>query len=288
MICAYEALLRWNHPIRGKIPPSDFIPIAEEMGLVHEIGDWALPTACSEASRWRRPLRVAVNLSAVQLRNKMLLQQVNSALSESGLEPGRLELEITESTPMDRNGHTLELLTSLKAAGVQIAMDDFGMGYSSLGALHGFPFDKIKIDRSFISDIPSRRDAVTIVELITGVARSLGMATIAEGVETEEQLTWVKRLGCDYMQGFLIGEPAPASGLSHLYGESDLAHEEVDLGKSWSPPGETHSAHEEAAPGTHCTAAVPRHGGRPWQRERSETDCGGSRRYTLSLAQKRS
>lgn len=255
MICAYEALLRWNHPTKGKIPPSDFVPIAEEMGLVHEIGDWVLRTACSEASRWRRPLRIAVNLSAVQFRNKMLLQQVNSALSESGLEPSRLELEITESTLMDCNGHTLELLTSLKAAGVQIAMDDFGMGYSSLGALRGFPFDKIKIDRSFISDIPSRRDALTIVELITGVARSLGMATTAEGVETEEQLACVKRLGCDYMQGFLIGEPAPANRLSHLYGESDLAHEDVDLGISWSLPAESHSAGEEGATGTPCTVA---------------------------------
>ena len=216
-IVGYEALLRWNHPERGSVPPSEFIPVAEETGLIHALGDWVLKTATIEAARWHAPLRIAVNLSPVQFRSKTLPRQVRKALAQSGLRPDRLELEITESMLLDRNEQTLEILRGLKRFGIQIAMDDFGTGYSSLGSLRSFPFDRIKVDRSFIRDIPARRDAIALVELIIGMARSYGMQTTAEGIETEEQFESLKRLGCGHMQGYLIGRPAPAGSLLHLY-----------------------------------------------------------------------
>ncbi len=216
-IVGYEALLRWNHPERGSVPPSEFIPVAEETGLIHALGDWVLQTATLEAARWHAPLRIAVNLSPVQFRSKTLPRQVRKALAQSGLRPDRLELEITESMLLDRNEQTLEILRGLKRFGIQIAMDDFGTGYSSLGSLRSFPFDRIKIDRSFIRDIPTRRDAIALVELIIGMARSYGMQTTAEGIETEEQFESLKRLGCGHMQGYLIGRPTPAASLLHLY-----------------------------------------------------------------------
>ncbi len=212
-VCGYEALMRWNHPLRGQVPPSDFIPIAEETGIIQELGEWVLRTACADAARWPAPLKVAVNLSPVQFRSKALVQTVMSALAHTRLDPGRLELEITESVLLDRNEDTLQTLRSLKALGIQIAMDDFGTGYSSLGSLRGFPFDKIKIDRSFIRDVTTGSDAIAIVELVIGVARSLGMATTAEGIETEEQFECLKRLGCDQMQGYLFGRPMPLRDL---------------------------------------------------------------------------
>ncbi|WP_081815950.1 EAL domain-containing protein [Phyllobacterium sp. UNC302MFCol5.2] len=215
-ICGYEALLRWFHPIRGQVPPSEFIPVAENIGLIHELGDWVLRTACTEAARWPRSLKVAVNLSPVQFRSRNLIQSVVTIVTQSGLDPDRLELEITESVLLDKNEQTLETLTQLKAVGIQIAMDDFGTGYSSLGSLRSFPFDKIKIDRSFIRDVTTRADAFAIVELVTGVGRSLGMTTIAEGIETEEQFACVKQVGCEQVQGFLIGRPVPATQLDHL------------------------------------------------------------------------
>ena len=214
-ICGYEALLRWFHPKRGQVPPSEFIPVAENIGLIHELGDWVLRTACMEAARWPRLLKVAVNLSPVQFRSRNLIQSVVKILTQSGLDPNRLELEITESVLLDKNEQTLETLTQLKAVGIQIAMDDFGTGYSSLGSLRSFPFDKIKIDRSFIRDVTTREDAFAIVELVTGVGRSLGMTTIAEGIETEEQFACVKQVGCEQVQGYLIGRPVPASQLDH-------------------------------------------------------------------------
>ncbi|MEK1889824.1 MAG: EAL domain-containing protein [Phyllobacterium sp.] len=214
-ICGYEALLRWFHPIRGQVPPSEFIPVAENIGLIHELGDWVLRTACLEAARWPRSLKVAVNLSPVQFRSRNLIQSVVATLKQSGLDPNRLELEITESVLLDKNEQTLETLTQLKALGIQIAMDDFGTGYSSLGSLRSFPFDKIKIDRSFIRDVTTRADAFAIVELVTGVGRSLGMTTIAEGIETEEQFACVKQVGCEQVQGYLIGWPVPAAQLDH-------------------------------------------------------------------------
>lgn len=215
-ICGYEALLRWTHPVRGAVPPSEFIPVAEKTGLIHELGDWVLQQACQEAVRWRRPFKVAVNLSPVQFSTKNLIQRVTSILRESGLNPERLELEITESVLLDKNEQTLHALRQLKAVGIQIAMDDFGTGYSSLGSLSSFPFDKIKIDRSFIRDVTTNPDALAIVELVTGIGQSLGMITIAEGIETEEELECLKRVGCDQVQGYLFGRPVSASELAHL------------------------------------------------------------------------
>ena len=215
-ICGYEALLRWTHPKRGAVPPSEFIPVAEKTGMIHELGDWVLKVACCEAVLWNRPLKVAVNLSPVQFITKDLIQRVKAILQESGLDPQRLELEITESVLLDRNEQTLRILRQLKAIGIQIAMDDFGTGYSSLGSLSSFPFDKIKIDRSFIRDVTTRADALAIVELVTGIGQSLGMITIAEGIETEEELECLKRVGCDQLQGYLFGRPVPASELAHL------------------------------------------------------------------------
>ncbi|MDG3578922.1 EAL domain-containing protein [Rhizobium sp. YJ-22] len=219
-VSGYEALLRWNHPLRGQVAPSDFIPVAEETGIIQELGEWVLHTACADAAGWQAPLKVAVNLSPVQFRSKALERKVMAALAHGGLEPGRLELEITESVLLDRNEHTLQTLRSLKGLGIQIAMDDFGTGYSSLGSLRGFPFDKIKIDRSFIRDVTTGSDAIAIVELVIGVARSLGMATTAEGIETEEQFECLKRLGCDQMQGYLFGRPMPLGDLPGLRGET--------------------------------------------------------------------
>ena len=230
-ICGYEALMRWFHPIRGQVHPSDFIPVAENIGLIHELGDWVLSTACIEAVRWPRSLKVAVNLSPVQFRSRNLIQSVVTILTQSGLDPNRLELEITESVLLDKNEQTLETLKELKAVGIQIAMDDFGTGYSSLGSLRSFPFDKIKIDRSFIRDVTTRVDAVAIVKLVTGVARSLGMTTIAEGIETEEQFACVKQVGCEQVQGYLIGRPVPAAQLDHLRQVADrgllIEHEDL-------------------------------------------------------------
>ncbi|UVV69094.1 putative bifunctional diguanylate cyclase/phosphodiesterase [Brucella anthropi] len=219
-ICGFEALLRWTHPIRGAVSPVEFIPVAEKIGFIHALGDWVLKTACLEAAHWNKPLKIAVNLSPVQFRSLNLIQSVIDALEQSGLEANRLELEITESVLLDKNEQTLSTLRQLKALGIQIAMDDFGTGYSSLGSLSGFPFDKIKIDRSFVRDVTTRPDALAIVELVTGVGRSLRMVTIAEGIETEEQFECLKRLGCDQVQGYLIGRPMPASKLKHLHGRS--------------------------------------------------------------------
>lgn len=216
-ICGYEALLRWTHPVRGSVPPTQFIPVAEKIGTIFSLGAWVLNAACVEAASWNKSLKIAVNLSPVQFRDKTLVQTVIRALETSGLDPSRLELEITESVLLDKNDQTLDSLRRLKALGLQIAMDDFGTGYSSLGSLSGFPFDKIKIDRSFVHDVTTRSDALAIVELVTGVGRSLHMTTIAEGIETEEQYACLKRLGCDQIQGFLIGKPLPVTELAYLH-----------------------------------------------------------------------
>lgn len=220
-VCGYEALLRWTHPKRGSVSPADFIPVAEKIGVIDALGDWVLRTACMEAALWTTPLKIAVNLSAIQFRNKVLAQKVAATLELTGLPAERLELEITESVLLDKNDLTLKTLRELKTLGIQIAMDDFGTGYSSLGSLRGFPFDKLKIDRSFIRDITTRADALAIAELVTGIGASLGMTTTAEGVETEEQLECVKNLGCNQVQGYLIGRPAPISSLKHLHAERE-------------------------------------------------------------------
>ena len=186
-VSGFEALLRWNHPTRGLVPPSEFIPVAEEMGLIVPLGEKILRRACTEAAGWPDDIKVAVNLSPVQFKSKTLALAVISALASSGLPPHRLELEITESVLLQDSELTLTTLHQLRALGVRIAMDDFGTGYSSLSYLRSFPFDKIKIDQSFVRDMSGKEDSIAIVRAVAGLGKNLGMATTAEGVETQEQ-----------------------------------------------------------------------------------------------------
>jgi diguanylate cyclase (GGDEF)-like protein len=213
-ITGYEALLRWQHPERGFISPAEFIPIAEEIGLIVPIGEWVLRQACTQASKWRHDVKIAVNLSAVQLRSRDLVQVVMLALANSGLAPTRLELEITESVFLADNDLTLSILHDLRSFGVRIAMDDFGTGYSSLSYLRSFPFDKIKLDRSFVRDLGVKPDSFAIVQSIAALGTSLGMTTIAEGIETPEQMEQVKAAGFAEGQGYLFGRPQPAERLA--------------------------------------------------------------------------
>ncbi len=212
-VVGYEALLRWDHPERGRISPADFIPLAEECGLIVQIGSWVLSAACAEAMSWDEPLIVSVNLSPAQFLQPGIVNTVADVLQQTGLPPNRLELEITEGTLMEDTQNALEILTSLKALGLKIAMDDFGTGYSSLGYLRKFPFDKIKIDRSFISDVEDDTEAETIVQAIIAMSRSLRLDVTAEGVETKQQLSMLRALGCNYAQGYLLGRPRSAGQL---------------------------------------------------------------------------
>jgi diguanylate cyclase (GGDEF)-like protein len=217
-ICSLEALLRWEHPERGLVPPAEFIPIAEETGLIVAIGEWVLAEACREAARWPEAVRIAVNLSAVQFRRPDVVGTIEQALSRAGLPAKRLEIEITESLLLADTDATFELLHRLRAMGVRIAMDDFGTGYSSLSYLRRFPFDKIKIDRSFMNGLSSEGDSAAIINAMIGLGRSLGMTTTAEGIETEEQLEAVRGQGCDEAQGYFFSRPLPASGIDALLG----------------------------------------------------------------------
>ncbi len=212
-IIGYEALLRWDHPQRGRIPPSDFIPLAEECGLIVPIGGWVLETACAEAASWNNTAIVSVNLSPAQFIQPGIVDTVAAVLRQTGLAPWRLELEITEGTLMDDTRNALRILTALKALGVKIAMDDFGTGYSSLSYLRKFPFDKIKIDRSFISDVENDTEAESIVHAIIAMSRSLRLDVTAEGVETQRQLDMLQAHGCTFAQGYLLGRPCPADQL---------------------------------------------------------------------------
>ena len=213
---AFEALVRWNHGERGLIQPGQFIPIAEDTGLILQIGDWVLRRACRDAAGWSKPASVAVNLSPVQFRNPNLAASVKSALAESGLPPHRLELEITESVLLQNSESTRAVLLELREHGVKISLDDFGTGYSSLSYLRSFPFDKIKIDRSFVSELASSDDSMAIIRAVTGLGKSLGMVTTAEGVENAEQLALLRREGCTQAQGFLFSKPRPASEVERL------------------------------------------------------------------------
>ncbi len=215
-IVGREALLRWRPGGGREIPPTEFIPLAEELGLIVPIGEWVLRTACAEARRWPEHIKVAVNLSPIQVMNHNLLPVIVNTLGATGLPASRLEVEITESVLMQDTAATLATLHRLHQLGISISMDDFGTGYSSLSYLRAFPFDKIKIDQSFISDLPGRGDAAAIVRAVTGLARSLDMVTTAEGVETEAQKEQVRALGCDEAQGFLLGIPQPASDIERL------------------------------------------------------------------------
>ena len=205
-----EALLRWRHPRRGMVPPSIFIPIAEETGLIIPLGEWALQRACYEAAKWPKSVKVAVNLSPVQFRDRGLALQVVSALAKSGLPAQRLELEVTERLLLEDSDGTLTVMEQLKNLGVSISLDDFGTGYSSLNYLRKFPFQKIKIDQSFIAGLGEERDAQAIIGAVAGLGASLDKTVVAEGIETEEQLKQVKMHGCHEGQGHFFGEPMPA------------------------------------------------------------------------------
>jgi diguanylate cyclase (GGDEF)-like protein len=215
-----EALVRWKHPQRGMVSPGDFIPLAEEIGLIGSIGDWVLRTACAEAVKWPEHLSVAVNLSPVQLRDARLVPTVAAVLAETGLPGSRLEIEVTESALLQDNGNTLSTLNALRALGIRISMDDFGTGYSSLSYLRRFPFDKIKIDQSFIRQIPADPDSVAIVQAVASLGMKLGMSVTAEGVETLEQRSFTSAEGCDQIQGYLISRPVPASQARNLFSAS--------------------------------------------------------------------
>ena len=217
-VACFEALLRWDSE-RGTISPTEFIPIAEETGLIVQIGEWVLGEACRTAVDWPADVRVAVNLSAVQFKNKRLYETVDAVLRETGLAPTRLELEITESLLLSDSDETLKTLHRLRAMGVRISMDDFGTGYSSLSYLRSFPFDKIKIDRSFMRDLKSKGDSIAIIKAVIGLGQSLGMSTTAEGIETEEQLEAVRAQGCNEVQGFLFSPPVSASAVIQMLAE---------------------------------------------------------------------
>jgi len=215
-ISGFESLLRWRHPDKGMISPAEFVPVAEDIGLIVSIGEWVLREACNEAVKWPADVKVAVNLSPVQFRGRNLVQVVVSALANSGLSPKRLELEITESLFLAETEANLAILHQLRELGVSISMDDFGSGYSSLSYLRSFPFDKIKIDRSFVKDIAKRSDCVAIVRAISGLGRSLNITTTAEGVETTDQLDWLRAEGCNQVQGFLFSAAKPANEIEEL------------------------------------------------------------------------
>jgi len=208
-ICGYEVLLRWNHPERGMVPPMEFIPIAEESGAIIEIGEWVLRAACRRAASWKEPHKIAVNLSAVQLKQSELPKLIHQILIETGLPPARLELEITESSIISDKIRALHILRQIKALGVTIALDDFGTGYSSLDTLRSFPFDKIKLDRLFMTEVESNPQSKAIVRAVLALGKSLDVPILAEGVETEDQLEILRREGCDEAQGYLLGRPGP-------------------------------------------------------------------------------
>ncbi|MBY5373122.1 EAL domain-containing protein [Rhizobium leguminosarum] len=215
-ICGFEALIRWNHPVRGRVPPMDFIPLAEEVGLVVDIGRWVLRRACNDAALWPEGIKIAVNVSAIQFSSSDLTRDVSEALAAAALSPSRLELEITESVLMENLSEVLPILHALKERGIRISMDDFGTGYSSLSYLSSFPFDKIKIDRSFVNDIVDNREAHAIMHAIILLGDALGMRVTVEGVETVEQLALLECEECDEIQGYHISPPRPACDVPHL------------------------------------------------------------------------
>lgn len=215
-ITALEALVRWNHPRRGLVAPDDFIPLAEDTGLIVQLGQWVLTRACADAVTWSRPVRVAVNFSPVQFKQRGLVEAVAAALTSSGLPADRLEIEITEAVLLHDSVSTLATLHGLRELGVRISMDDFGTGYSSLSYLRSFPFDKIKIDQSFIQEVATRNDSMAIVRAVTGLGSSLGITTTAEGVETSEQLQALRGEGCTEVQGYLYSRPRPAGEVEDM------------------------------------------------------------------------
>ncbi|AOF93698.1 EAL domain-containing protein [Sinorhizobium sp. RAC02] len=217
-VIGYEALVRWKHRTRGLVPPSDFIPIAEETGLILSIGDWVLRTACEEAARWAKPYRIAVNIASAQLAQADLPKSVHEVLLSTGLSASRLELEITEASLIEDRERTLRVIRQLKTLGVTIAMDDFGTGYSSLSMLQTFPFDKVKLDRSFIEAVTTNEVSMAIVKATILLATSLRMSVVAEGVERQEQADFLQAEGCREAQGFFYGRPEPLSEIADKVG----------------------------------------------------------------------
>jgi diguanylate cyclase (GGDEF)-like protein len=215
-ITGCEALVRWRHPQRGMISPAEFVPLAEDTGLINQLGEWVLTTACKEAASWPGNIRLAVNVSPVQFRSGTLALKVMAALAASGLAADRLELEITEAVLIRDDEAALAVLHDLRAIGVRIALDDFGTGYSSLSYLQRFPFDKIKIDRCFITDIAEPEGSSSIVQAVVTIAADRRMTTTAEGVETEQQRDLLRELGCSEMQGYLFSPPKPAAEIRPL------------------------------------------------------------------------
>ncbi|SIN62168.1 PAS domain S-box-containing protein/diguanylate cyclase (GGDEF) domain-containing protein [Parasphingorhabdus marina DSM 22363] len=239
----YEALLRWHHPERGLIMPNAFIPVAEETGLIVQLGEWVLRSALQELCNWPDHLSVAVNLSPSQMRSPNLIPTIVSALAATGVDPSRLELEITESVLMSDSQNNVELLHKIRSLGVRIALDDFGTGYSSLNYLRSFPFDKIKIDRCFVEDVDSREDCRAIIRAVTGLASSLGMVTTAEGVERDGQLDQLKEDGCVQVQGYLFSKALPATEVQgrvppdvETGNPAENIHGDRDLENSWARP----------------------------------------------------
>jgi diguanylate cyclase (GGDEF)-like protein len=210
-LTGFEALLRWHHPVKGLVSPLEFIPVAEETGMIVAIGEWVLRTACFEAATWPADLSIAVNLSPVQFKYCDIVATTRTALAASGLRPDRLELEITESVFLHDTAGTLSALQELRSMGIGIALDDFGTGYSSLSYLHSFPFNKIKIDQSFVRDLMTNKESMSIVRAVTGLGKSLGIKTTAEGVETLEQLNKLRDNGCTEVQGYFFSQPRPAN-----------------------------------------------------------------------------
>jgi len=223
----FEALVRWQHPMRGTVPPAAFIPLAEESGVIISIGQWILREACREAASWPRPLQIAVNLSPVQFQHGDLPGLVHTVLLETGLAADRLELEITEGVLIGDFSRAVSILRRLKALGVRIAMDDFGTGYSSLSYLQSFPFDKIKIDQAFISNLDRNAQSTAIIRAVIGLGHGLNLPVSAEGVETNEQMNFLKRESCDEVQGFLFGRPQPIEAYADLVGREASAREQI-------------------------------------------------------------
>jgi EAL domain-containing protein (putative c-di-GMP-specific phosphodiesterase class I) len=222
-VIGFEALVRWHNPQRGMVSPATFIPVAEESGLIMEVGESVLREACREAASWSHPLQIAVNLSPIQFRHGDLPGLVHSVLLETGLMPTRLELEITEGVLVKDFNRGLSILRRLKLIGVRIAMDDFGTWYSSLSYLQSFPFDKIKIDQSFISNLKSNSQSAAIVRAVIGLAHGLNLPVLAEGVEAKTQLDFLAAESCDEVQGYLLGRPRPIMEYSKLIGRNDAA-----------------------------------------------------------------
>ena len=261
---SFEALLRWRHPVRGAVPPSEFIPLAEEVGLIAPIGEWVIREACKQAAKWPRHIKVAVNVSAMQFKSPDLIPTICDAIKSSRIDTSRLIVEVTESVMIGDTNQAIAILHAIRDRKIMIAMDDFGTGYSSLNYLHRFPFDKIKIDRSFVTELGERDDSVAIVRAIISLSKALGIATVAEGVETEKQLACLGTEGCDEIQGYLISRPMPADDvltfLSVAPDERASAAAPADAAKSAPAVGRVPSRAGSATPlrsVAHVPAAKP-------------------------------